>query len=53
MWNFLWQGSTFRKNSLGPAGLQVFIFGHQDKYSSRQKLFIFKKKIEYNILKVF
>ena len=37
-------GLDFQKKILGPAGLQVFIFGRQDKYSSCQKLFIFKKK---------
>ena len=34
--------STFTKKSCRwPAGLQVFIFGHQSKHSSRQKLYIF------------
>ena len=30
----------FQKKILGPAGPQVFIFGHQNKYSSRQKLYL-------------
>lgn len=37
--------STFTKKSCWwPAGLQVFIFGHQSKHSSRQKLYIFIRK---------
>ena len=30
----------FQKKILGPTGPQVFIFGHQNKYSSRQKLYL-------------
>ena len=33
------QCSTSEK-ILGPAGPQVFIFGHQNKYSGRQKLYL-------------
>ena len=40
------QGSTFRKGILGPAGPYVFIFGHQDKYSSRHKLSSRKNRIQ-------
>ena len=35
-----YQCSTFRKKILGPAGPQVFIFCHQNKYSGRQKLYL-------------
>ena len=38
-------GLDFQKKILGPPGLQVFIFGHQDKYSSRQKLSSRKNRI--------
>lgn len=31
-------GLDFQKKILGPPGLQVFIFGRQEKHSSRQKL---------------
>ena len=34
------QCSTFRKKIWGPAGPQVFIFGRQNKYSDRQKLYL-------------
>ena len=34
-----------------PAGAQVFIFGRQNKYSSRKKLYLRNK--EYNKLNVF
>ena len=44
-------GLDFHNKILGPPGLQVFIFGRQDKYSSCQKLSS-RKKIEYNTLKV-
>ena len=40
----IYQGTSllnFQKKILWPAGLQVFLFGHQNKYSSRQKLYIF------------
>ena len=30
----------FQKKMLGPAGHQVFIFGRQNKSSSRQKLYL-------------
>ena len=30
----------FQKKILGPTGPQVFIFGRQNKYSSRQKLYL-------------
>ena len=30
----------FQKKMLGPAGPQVFIFGRQNKSSSRQKLYL-------------
>ena len=30
----------FQKEMLGPAGPQVFIFGRQNKSSSRQKLYL-------------
>ena len=37
----------FRKKILGPAGPQVFIFGRQNKYSSRQKLYLRINGIQY------
>ena len=30
----------FQEKILGPAGPQVFIFGRQNKYSSREKLYV-------------
>ena len=40
-------GLDFQKKILGPPGLQVFIFGRQDKYSSCQKLSSRKNRIKY------
>ena len=31
---------NFQKKIFGPAGTQVFIFCHQNKYSGRQKLYL-------------
>ena len=36
----------FQKKILGPTGPQVFIFGHQNKYSSRQKLYLRTNEIQ-------
>ena len=42
---FAMPGLDFQEKILRPPGLQVFIFGRQDKYSSRQKLSSRKNRI--------
>ena len=43
----------FQKKMLELAGPQVLIFGCQNKYSSRQKLYLRMNRIEYNKLNIF
>ena len=44
---------AFQKKVLGPTGPQVFIFGHQNKYSGRQKLYLRVILMEHNKLNIF
>ena len=42
-----WFSARLSEKLLGPAGPQVLIFGHQNKYSSRQKLHVRTNRIQY------